>query len=54
MSHVLTGFVVKLASQDFNETDSIEISDAYGDIRKQKKLAEVYQKMWRTREKILQ
>ena len=54
MSHVLTCFVVKLASQDLNESESVKISDAYGDVRKQKKLAEVYQKMWRTREKILQ
>ena len=51
MSHVLNCVVLQLACQDGSVT--VEISDAYGDIGKQKKLAEVYQRKWRIREKIL-
>ena len=54
MSHVLNCVVLQLAWQACQDGSvTVEISDAYGDIGKQKKLAEVYQRKWRMREQIL-
>ena len=55
MAHVPVCIMVKLASPDLVISgNNVNISDAYGaDEEKMKTLAVVYQKAWRTRERLL-
>ena len=54
MSHVLACVILKLSCQDLVSGPAVSISDAYGeDEDKMKTLAIIYQKAWKTRERLL-
>ena len=54
MSHVLVCVILKLSCPDLVSGPAVSISDAYGDDEeKMKTLAVLYQKAWKTRERLL-